>query len=80
VIRTQTGIKYSDNSHEDLKKIRIVQWTPSNSADFTVEKPDGQIDRGKIEPLFSEVRGVSQFERYGYVSIYPEKSLGYFLH
>ena len=80
VIRTPTGIRYADNSHEDLKKIRIVQWTPSDSSDFIVKKPDGSIDRGKIEPLFSKVKGVSQFERYGYVNIDPEKRVGYYLH
>ena len=80
VIRTPTGIRYSDNSHDDLKKVKIVQWSPSGSSDYKVEKPDGTVDTGKIEPLFSEVKGVSQFERYGYVNMDPGKNVGYFLH
>ncbi|EQD35952.1 glutamyl-tRNA synthetase [mine drainage metagenome] len=80
VTRKDNGIVYADNSHEDLKKIRILQWSPADSPDFSVERPDGTVDNGTIEPLLSKVKGVSQFERYGYVNLDPERKRGYFLH
>lgn len=80
VTRKNNGLVYADNSHEDLKKIRIIQWSPGDSPDFTVEKPDGTVDDGKIEPLFSKVKGIAQFERYGYVNLDPEGKKGYYLY
>ena len=60
--------------------MKIIHWAPDGSLDFTVERPDGNNDSGRIEPLVSEVTGISQFERYGYVNISDDKSTGYFLH
>ncbi len=61
-----------------LKSVKIVQWCPADSPDFKVLRPDGSTDTGVIEPLHSSVRGISQFERYGYVRL--EKGYALFLH
>ncbi len=76
VKRTENGIRYVDENSE--KKLKIIHWCPENSFDFTVEKPDGSNDSGKLEPLALDYNGISQFERYGYVNIINGK--GYFLH
>ena len=74
------NLAYSDNSHDSIRNMKIIHWAPDGSLDFTVERPDGNNDSGRIEPLVSEVTGISQFERYGYVNISDNKSTGYFLH
>ena len=80
VIKKGENLAYSDNSHDSIRNMKIIHWAPGGSHDFTVERPDGNNDSGKIEPLVSEVTGISQFERYGYVNISDNKSTGYFLH
>ncbi len=61
------------------RKIRIVQWCPPGSGNFTVYHPDGNNDTGLIEPLAASHRGVAQLERYGYVNI-ADSLTGYFTH
>lgn len=61
------------------RKMRIIQWSPANGLDFTVYKPDGTSDTGKIEPLAEDFRGVAQLERYGYVNVVSSHA-GYFTH
>ena len=80
VIKKGENLAYSDNSHDSIRNMKIIHWAPDGSHDFTVERPDGNNDSGRIEPLVSEVTGISQFERYGYVNISNNKITGYFLH
>ena len=80
VIKKGDNLAYSDNSHDSIRNMKIIHWAPDGSHDFTVERPDGNNDSGRIEPLVSEVTGISQFERYGYVNISNNKITGYFLH
>ena len=61
------------------RRTRIIQWCPSDSGDFIVYRPNGSSDRGKIEPLIANFRGVAQLERYGYVNI-ADGTKGYFTH
>ncbi len=74
------SLRYIDNSHENLRGMKIIQWAPAGSGAFCVEKPDGSSDCGLIEPLVSEVKGVTQLERYGYVNLSADGKKGYFLH
>lgn len=70
------------NFSEDNKNftdVKIIQWCPDTSLEFEVLKPDGTTDKGLIEPLSEEAKGVVQLERYGYVNILS-KGDGYFLH
>ncbi|AAT43463.1 glutamate--tRNA ligase [Picrophilus oshimae] len=76
VKRTEDGIAYIDD--DSNKRLKIIQWCPENSHEFTVQKPDGTVDSGMLEPLAYNYNGVSQFERYGYVNIINRN--GYFLH
>lgn len=61
------------------RKMKIIQWCPSDSGRFTVFRPDGNHDDGMIEPLVTGYRGVAQLERYGYVNI-ADTHTGYFTH
>ncbi len=78
VIRKGDSFSYSQDQTFSSRQTKIVQWCPENSEDFEVLRPDGTVDRGRIEPLRSEVRGISQFERYGYVNL--SDGYGLFLH
>lgn len=80
VIREGDSIKYSDNDHSGIKGMKIVQWNPPGSPLFRVLKPDGTVDKGRIEPLSKEVSGISQFERYAYVNLSAGHEEGYYLH
>lgn len=61
------------------RRVKIIQWSPLNGAEFTVHKPDGSNDQGVIEPLAEDFRGVAQLERYAFVNILSS-SEGYFTH
>ena len=61
------------------RKMKIIQWSPADGLDFTVYKPDGTSDTGKIEPFAKDFRGVAQLERYGYVNV-ASSHVGYFTH
>lgn len=61
------------------KRVKILQWCPKESQEFTVMKPDGTIDHGLMEPHGKNFRGVAQLERYAYVNILSSKE-GYFTH
>lgn len=61
------------------ERVRIIQWAPQGSSDFTVSRPDGNRDAGVIEPAARTYRGVAQLERYAYVNILSENE-GYFTH
>ena len=60
--RTQKEIaKVSGVTEVTIRNMKIIHWAPGGSHDFTVERPDGNNDSGKIEPLVSEVTGISLF-------------------
>ncbi len=69
-----------EKENKPRKGIKIINWVPENARDYEVQFPDGNIVKGKIEPLAEGYDGVSQFERFGYVRMYKNASVGYFLH
>ena len=71
---------YSSEQKFDPKTTRIIHWCPPDSDDFVVLRPDGINDRGVIEKSHLLVKGISQFERYGYVNLSSQNNEGYFLH
>jgi glutamyl-tRNA synthetase len=71
---------YSDDQKFDPKTTRIIHWCPPNSDNFEVLRPDGNRDAGLIEKSHLLVQGISQFERYGYVTLSSKNDEGYFLH
>ncbi len=78
VEKNRMSLKFSKDQSYGERKIWIVQWCPDNSDKFEVLKPDGTVDEGVIEPKHTEVQGISQLERYGYVKL--QEKYGLFLH
>lgn len=60
-------------------KVKILQWCPADSHEFTVMKPDGATDHGLMEPHGRDYRGVAQLERYAYVNVLSQRG-AYFTH
>ncbi len=79
VTKTGNSAKYSIDQ-EPMKRGKIIHWAPEDSSEFSVEKPDGTIDKGVIEPEGTKVAGEVQMERYGYVNSFPKKGMGYYTH
>lgn len=77
-VAVKKGNKLVYSNIEPEGRVKIIQWAPKNSGDLQIFYPDGNIDKGKLEPLATEKRGVVQLERYGYVNL--EGKNGYFLH
>ncbi len=67
----------AENTRKDVK---IIHWTPENSIPYEVDRPDGTVVKGLLEPLGSEYDGVAQFERFGYVRMFRGSGKAYFLH
>ncbi len=74
------GLFHYSEGQELLRRGSIIHWCPENSSSYRVEKPDGTVDSGLIEPLGKDITGVVQMERYGYVNSFPEKGIGYYTH
>lgn len=70
-------ISVNDHSRRGLK---ILQWAPPGSSEFSVIMPDGTSVSGLIEPEAANYHGVSQFERFGYVNMFKGEKQGYYLH
>ena len=80
VSRSGDQLLYQENQEFNAKTMKIIHWLPEDSGEFTVLKPDGSSDHGRIEKNIALVNGTSQFERYGYVSIEGNRNSALFLH
>jgi glutamyl-tRNA synthetase len=80
VERSGDQLVYKQNQEFNPKTMKIIHWLPEDSGEFTVLKPDGSRDDGRIESNITLVNGTSQFERYGYVTIEKERNSALFLH
>ncbi len=80
VSRSGEGLVYQVDQEFNPKTTKIIHWLPRGSNEFSVMKPDGSIDTGRIEKSIELVEGISQFERYGYVKLQKDKKSALFLH
>lgn len=78
VTRNGDAIQFS-SIEPSGRRVRIIQWSPKDGHPFSVEKPDGSIDSGIMEPSAKQFRGVAQLERYAYVNILSGEA-GYYTH
>ncbi|MHB1492129.1 MAG: glutamate--tRNA ligase [Thermoplasmataceae archaeon] len=67
VLYRNGSFTYSE-TEPSREKIKIIHWCPAESSAFTIERPDGSLDEGLLEPLAREITGIFQFERYGFVN------------
>lgn len=71
------GFLYHSTEVIDRKK-KIIQWLlPEKSSPFSVQKPDGNWDKGLAETYTLSASGTIQFERYGFVNKIDESSALY---
>jgi glutamyl-tRNA synthetase len=68
-------VYYKNEPHE---RVKIIQWAPEESKELEIFYPDGNIDKGRIEPMANGKHQVVQLERYGYVKL--DESKAYFLY
>ena len=68
---------------EELEKIKIIHWVPSDGIKVIVRSSEGEID-GLGEPLVDkELGNIVQFERFGFVmvdSVLSDRTIVYFAH
>ncbi|EQD39046.1 glutamyl-tRNA synthetase [mine drainage metagenome] len=60
-------------------RLRIIHWCPPDSNDFKVERNNGGVDIGLIEPEATGKKGIFQLERYGFINKISDSS-GIYLH
>ncbi|MEM0156120.1 MAG: glutamate--tRNA ligase [Thermoplasmataceae archaeon] len=77
---TKHGSKSESHDRPVSKEnpLKIIHWCPSDSERFNVLLPNGDVDKGLLEPLALDYEGISQFERYGYVNKVGDE--GFFLY
>lgn len=61
------------------KRVKIIQWSPEDGQQFSVDKTDGTIDNGILEPAAKGHRGLAQLERYAFVNILSDTE-AYYTH